>query len=186
MRAGGGYTPWYVGKTSRQGGFAEEVFDYHKLYHYNGVLNSYGAGTPVLFLLYPVTPVQGKLRKPPASEVSWVERHMIAVAIEANPRLKNERDTAHQRTVQIPGVLNAPVKGAGISHFLRAVNRWRVTPRPSAADSPIEHDAIFDVEADTNDVDAVISEEIARVPDRRPSKVISFLFGEMIAETLAR
>lgn len=191
MRAGNGYTPWYVGKTVRRRGFSQEVFDSHKLVHYNKVLRAYKSGTPVIFLVYPVTPVNSVIRRPRHSEVDWVERHLISVAIEANPKLRNTRDTSHQREVQIPGILNAAATGEGISHFLRALNRGRRAPRRTTAEEPaleLSSDMlseIFDAEPAEIYVDPGLSEEIAQVSGRTPSKVTEFLFGRWLAERLA-
>jgi len=70
MRAGHGYTPWYVGKTSARRGFSDEVCQPHKLGHYNAVVHRYQRGTPVLFLIYPVTEVHSSLRKPSKAELN--------------------------------------------------------------------------------------------------------------------
>jgi len=129
-------------------------------------------------------------------QANWVERHLISVAIEANPELRNTRDTMHQREVQIPGILNAAAKGDGISHFLRALNRRRMTSRGASIEEPALElsnntvPGIFDTEPTEIHVEPGLAEEIAQVPEQAPkhasSTLTEFLFGRLLAERLAR
>lgn len=186
MRAGRGYRPWYVGKATGKRGFAQEVFAPHKLVHYNAVANGYRRGTPVLFLVYPVTPLRSALRRASAAEVEWVEQHLIQAAIDANPDLRNLRDTQFAREVQIPGVLNAARAGAGVTHFLRVLNRAsmpirdRITPTLEREEQTIV--AAFDVEPAEPDINVDVADEEVAVPERKVSPTLEFLFGYALAD----
>ncbi len=182
MRASKGYTPWYVGKATGSKGFSQEVFAPGKLQHYNRVLRNYKSGTPVMFLVYPVTPKHNKIRKAPAREVEWVERHLITVAVEANPKLRNSHGTAYQREIRIPGVLNAGARGNELYHFLRTLNRWTRTPPPT----PDTVVASVEAVPEPPERDAEEAEEIAAVPDENSIPLMRFLFGESIADWLAK
>lgn len=83
MRAGKGFTPLYVGKTSRT--FDKECFTDHKLVHYHHALSDYAKGTPVMFFI--VLPrAKGK---PNQKEIVEVEDFLIQVGRTANPDLRN-------------------------------------------------------------------------------------------------
>jgi hypothetical protein len=190
MRASKGYTPWYVGKATGRRGFAQEVFAPGKLHHYNRVLRNYRRGTPVVFLVVPVTPATNRIRRAPAREVEWVERHLITVAVEANPKLRNSHGTALQREIQIPGVLNAGAKGKELYPFLRTMNRWKApSPAPvGVPEAPDEPSVEVAVEAapEPPEFDPDQDENIANVPEDDVSPLMRFLFGESIAQWLAR
>ena len=83
LRAGQGFTPLYVGKTTKT--FEGECFADHKLKHYNYALRKYNKGTPVMFfVVYPT-----KKGKPNASEISDLEEFLIQVGRTVNPDLRN-------------------------------------------------------------------------------------------------
>lgn len=83
IRAGKGFTPLYVGKTSRT--FEKECFTDHKLVHYHHALADYAKGTPVMFfILIPIA--KGK---PNQKEITEVEDFLIQVGRTANPELRN-------------------------------------------------------------------------------------------------
>jgi hypothetical protein len=87
IRAGGGYTPGYVGKATK--GLKNEVFTPHKLTRYQQFLVDYGKGTPVLFFV--LAPVQkGKANN---AQIGAVEKYLINLEITANPGLLNEKGT---------------------------------------------------------------------------------------------
>jgi hypothetical protein len=83
VRAGKGYTPLYVGKTTKS--FEKECFTDHKIKHYNYAMTDYKKCTPVLFLIaYPT-----KKGKPNSAEIADLEDFLIQVGRTVNPRLRN-------------------------------------------------------------------------------------------------
>ena len=100
IRAGGGITPVYVGKT--HGSFAEECFTPHKLGKYNEGLVEYARGTPVLFLLTPP-----ERRGPPnQGHINELEAFLIQTGVAANEDLLNVQGTGGADWT-ITGVLRA-------------------------------------------------------------------------------
>jgi hypothetical protein len=75
---------------------------------YNKVLDE--KGTPLLFVIPARTPT-GKLRKRPASKglasITFLERWLIATALEKNPGLINNRETRFLRGLHVTGIFNA-------------------------------------------------------------------------------
>jgi hypothetical protein len=87
IRAGGGFTPGYVGKATKS--FKQEVFTGHKLAKYHQFLVDYAKGTPVLFfLLYPA-----KKGKPNTKHIAALENHLIQLGMTANQDLLNVKGT---------------------------------------------------------------------------------------------
>lgn len=83
IRAGKGFTPLYVGKTTNS--FEKECFTDHKIKHYNYGLASYKKGTPVMFFIaYPA-----KKGKTNAADVKDLEDFLIQVGRRINPDLRN-------------------------------------------------------------------------------------------------
>ena len=97
IRAGKGYRPIYVGRTTK-GTFAEECFTNHKTgRHYNPALLNTRKGSPVMFFLtYP---------KPKGQKsISNLEKFLIQIAVARNPDLSNVVGTA-KHTWGIRGVI---------------------------------------------------------------------------------
>jgi len=101
MRAGKGFTPWYVGQAKK--GFKQETFTPHKLGKYNQALSLAGKGTPVLFLVAP----QGSQRKVPVTEINHMEKELIQDALLENPRLTNVQHTKNVPRWSIRGVVRS-------------------------------------------------------------------------------
>lgn len=101
IRAGKGFTPWYVGKASK--GFERETFTSHKRDHYNAALFRGRRGTPVLFF---VTPPDNKL-KVPQKELTHMEKELIQYALAKNPQLCNVQHTRRQPQWSIRGVIRS-------------------------------------------------------------------------------
>jgi hypothetical protein len=102
LRAGKGYTPYYVGKTSRQT-FARECFTSHKRDKYNHAL-ALQAGTPMLSLLAHPT------RRGPVnhSAIDGLELELIQHAYARNPdELMNERRIEDLPIYSVAGVLRS-------------------------------------------------------------------------------
>lgn len=91
LRSGGGFKPWYVGKTNT--GMKKECFSSHKLDIYNGVVYKCDKGTPVMFFItYP----GGKMK---ASQriVGELEKDLIASAVAKHPDIAQVKDTKGPR-----------------------------------------------------------------------------------------
>lgn len=106
-RAGGGVIPWYVGQACRLPMF-KEALNANNITKYNKILDE--KGTPLIFVIPARTPA-GKLRKRPASKglssISFLERWLIAAALEKNPDLLNSRETMFLRRLHVRGIFNA-------------------------------------------------------------------------------
>jgi|GEM_PF-661280 len=112
MRAGGGFTPWYVGKCNAKSGFKRECFSREKGSKYEEFLKrpEIQRGTPVLFLL-PKLGTKLPFAKFSARhdpEIGWLEKEFIQLGILANPKLINRQSTRWVRQMVIPGVMNSP------------------------------------------------------------------------------
>jgi hypothetical protein len=86
VRAGRGYKPIYVGKTSRN--FQKECFALHKLDHYHRALVKRGRGTAVMFFVIP------ELRRGRANAkvIKDLESFLIQNASVKNPSLSNVQE----------------------------------------------------------------------------------------------
>ncbi|WP_152180825.1 hypothetical protein [Xanthomonas sp. LMG 12459] len=107
-RAGGGITPWYVGQACKTSLLAEAL-NPTNITNYNHILGEEGAGIPVLLLIPARTPTK-KFRKRPSSKLkslSFLERWLIAAAIQKNPELINTKETRFLRDLHVTGVFNA-------------------------------------------------------------------------------
>ncbi len=100
MRAGKGYTPYYVGQATRT--FKRELFQPHKLAKYQRALADYHRGTPVLLLV--IAP--RRKGKANTSHIGQLEDFLIQVAVAANPDLLNIQGTKQERW-SIAGVLRS-------------------------------------------------------------------------------
>jgi hypothetical protein len=102
---GQSYKPWYVGMTMAQTGFRGEIFQDHKLKHYNEVMAKH-QGTPVMFLMPLLTPEGWFCRDRVTTKplIQWTEKMLFGVAFQRNPRCRNQRDTKFLRNVTVRGV----------------------------------------------------------------------------------
>ena len=108
-RAGKGIIPWYVGQACRSR-MGMEALNAENRSKYNDVLE--GKGTPVLFVIPARTPT-GKLRRRPSKALqtlSFLEKYLIAAALDRNPTLINSKETRFMRELHVVGILN-PKKG---------------------------------------------------------------------------
>lgn len=108
IRHGTSLKPWYVGMTMAKGGFRAEVFQKHKLEHYNAVVEE-RRGTPVMFLMPLLTPEDrfSRDRTTTGPLIRWVEKMLFGVALKRNPECRNQRDTRFLRNVEVRGVFNS-------------------------------------------------------------------------------
>jgi hypothetical protein len=107
LRAGPGFTPWYVGQSQKRS-IIQEAMNSDNLVKYNEVLNG-RKGTPILFLLPLQTPTGRYAKQPDGSlpAIDFLERWLIAAALEKNPDLINNRETKFLREIHVRGILNA-------------------------------------------------------------------------------
>ena len=88
LRAGKGFTPWYVGKAAKSS-FQKECFTPHKLNKFNEALSKGKNGTPILFFIA----LSGKKIKIGAAIIEEVETFLIRAGKDANPSLLNKSKT---------------------------------------------------------------------------------------------
>jgi hypothetical protein len=117
-RRGEKYTPWYVGKTLAQAGFEGEIFQQHKLDHYNAALGDVGQkkGQIFLFALISDGPADSwsfsRSYKSSKRTIDWLEKTMIGMALAKNIKLRNLKDTKLLKTVWVEGVFGNQNTGA--------------------------------------------------------------------------
>ena len=87
LRAGKGFTPWYVGKATRA--MDQECLGLHQLNYYNDVLFKDNKGTPVMFFVAP----SGGKAKVPQRVCDEAETHLIQSAYFKNPDIRNVQKT---------------------------------------------------------------------------------------------
>jgi|ERR1700722_1799104 len=111
IRAGRGYTPYYVGQSCKQS-ILREALNPSNREKYNKVCSE-SKGMPVVFFLPMLTP-KGKYRKKGRSSAStsFLERWLIAAALAKNASLINNKETRFLRKIHVVGILNA-TRGEG-------------------------------------------------------------------------
>ncbi len=107
IRAGKGFTPWYVGKTKVS--FKKECFYSDKINKYNDIVSG-RKGTPMLILITRMTnndniSISNKSRD---SEFKILESMLIGVLLKKNPKLTNIKGTKHHEQFIVPGFINSP------------------------------------------------------------------------------
>jgi hypothetical protein len=106
IKAGKGFTPWYVGKTEKMS-FGRETWHDGKLLIYGEVIRKYDKGRPVLFLLPKLT-TKGKFTKPTKRRIGAVaalEEMLIGTCLQRNRELFNKKLTRY-KAMHVPGYLN--------------------------------------------------------------------------------
>jgi hypothetical protein len=106
IKAGKGFTPWYVGKTEKLS-FGSETWQDGKLLIYGEVIRKYEKGKPVLFLLPKLTN-KGKFSKPTTRRIGAVaalEEMLIGTCLHRNRELLNKKMTRY-KAMHVPGYLN--------------------------------------------------------------------------------
>lgn len=99
LRAGKGFTPWYVGQAKKS--FKQEIFATHKKDIYNSVLANKN-GTPVMFLVS-----SSKKNKLLEKEIKELESFLIFWARKANKNIRNQQN--NKDTWGIAGVYNSDI-----------------------------------------------------------------------------
>ncbi len=109
VKAGSIAKPWYVGKAERQS-FKRESLESHKIVLYNRVLNEVIRGVPLLYFYARVTPLRNSFSRPTKgtySDISYLEKMLIGLALKRNRDLVNKQETTLLRTMIVPGLLNS-------------------------------------------------------------------------------
>lgn len=124
-QAGKGLTPWYVGQATKQSLAAESMNPANRE-KYNKVLDS--QGSPVLFFM-PLRTPSGKLRKRPKGAarllaIDFLERWLIAAALDRNGKLMNNKETAFLRGIHVTGIFNAKQGGSTTSSRALCRTLW--------------------------------------------------------------
>lgn len=83
LRAGKGFSPWYVGKATK--GMGQECMGPHQLQHYNAVLSKGYKGTPAMFFVTR----DGAKNKISMRICDEMESFLIQTAFYKNPDLRN-------------------------------------------------------------------------------------------------
>ncbi|WP_405326451.1 hypothetical protein [Fibrobacter sp.] len=100
IRAGKGFTPWYVGQAKKS--FKQEIFTPHKKDIYNCVLANNKKGTPIMFLIS-----SSKKNQLLEKEIKELESFLIFWARKANKNIKNQQN--NKDTWGIAGVYNSDI-----------------------------------------------------------------------------
>jgi hypothetical protein len=87
LKAGQGYTPWYVGKATKT--FKKEALGPYQLNNYNDVLFDGRKGKPVMFIIAP----GGNKKAVPAATCGHIETFFIQTAYAENPEIRNRQQT---------------------------------------------------------------------------------------------
>ena len=87
LKAAHGYRSVYIGKAGRN--FKQEIFQPHKLKTYAHEFSEGAPGTPCFFFVCP----KGNNNKVPADTCKEIETFLIQLAVQKNPRLRNDRHT---------------------------------------------------------------------------------------------
>lgn len=109
LRAGTGYTPYYIGQSCKNS-LTEEAFNPSNMGKYNDIIAE-SKGTPIIFLIPLLTP-KGKFRKQTSRNrklpsVDFLERWLIGEALKKNENLKNNKETMFLKNIHVIGIFNA-------------------------------------------------------------------------------
>ena len=107
------YVPWYVGKTNAAGGFRVEIFQPHKREHYISS-TELKRGAPALHLIAKVEANRGNFARSSqrsGRDIDALETALIAMALHANPKVRNSKKTWFIRNCYVPGIFGEPLRG---------------------------------------------------------------------------
>jgi hypothetical protein len=108
LKNGKGFTPWYVGKATKN--FKQEALHPTKLNHYNEVIFKGKKGTPVVFFIAK----PANLKTVPKKQIDDLEIFLIQSAYYKNPELKNKHN-ANEPSWSITGVVRGGKGKASIN-----------------------------------------------------------------------
>ena len=108
LKYGNKLAPWYVGKTVNQYGFKGEVFESHKVDHYDELMEEKSRHKPHL-MFFPLMTEEtwnfSKNRSQGEEQIDWLETTLIGMAYAANPELRNSSKTKYFRNAYINGIM---------------------------------------------------------------------------------
>jgi len=108
LKFGDKYVPWYVGQTINQNGFKGEVFESHKIDHYDELMEEKPRHKPYL-MFFPLMTEEhwnfSKNRSQGKEQIEWLETTLISMAINANPDLRNSAKTMYSRYIYVNGIM---------------------------------------------------------------------------------
>lgn len=100
--------PWYVGQTINENGFKREVFEPHKVDHYNELMEHKPTHTPCL-MFFPLMTHEtwnfSQNRTQGSEQIDWLETTLIGMAYAANPDLRNSSKTKYFRNIYVNGLM---------------------------------------------------------------------------------
>ena len=140
VQHGKGYTPWYVGMTTRKEGFKAEAFEPHKLGIYNECLSK-KTGRPVLFL-FPMLSASGSLFSKASGAqgkktIEWLESTLMGMAFARNAELSNIKGMKHYRAVEVNGLLGPKRPGRPYKEVAAVRRAMLGKPVPSSPSSKV-------------------------------------------------
>ncbi len=104
LKAGKGYTPWYVGKTNGRKGMLQECMTDNKVNKYNAAMRL-SNGTPFMFFVVP----PGNRRIAASPVTKDMERQLTQDALAKNSALLNTHNTKNLPKWTIKGVIRSDV-----------------------------------------------------------------------------
>jgi len=108
LRYGDKFVPWYVGQTINKDGFTGEVFQSHKVDHYNAIMAIKPQHKPH-FMFFPLMTAEhwnySKNRSQGAAQIDWLETTLISMAYAANPEIRNTSKTMYTRSIYVNGIM---------------------------------------------------------------------------------
>jgi hypothetical protein len=110
-REGGGFLPWYVGKT--HDGFGKRLKRHFDNHRFDELYSRFGAFS--VFLIAQAT-YSGKLKKVNKSmnrvtglkSINWLEVDLIKSCLQQNDDILNRQEVKFHRSIHVPGYLNSP------------------------------------------------------------------------------
>lgn len=110
LKYGDNFVPWYVGQTINKNGFKGEVFESHKIDHYDELIEEKPRHKPYM-MFFPLMTEEhwnySKNRSQGKDLIDWLETTLITLAYAANPDLRNSSKTMYTRSVYVNGIMGA-------------------------------------------------------------------------------
>lgn len=118
VTAGGGWTPWYVGKAAKTS-LHTTALKHRNIVIFNEVLKKQGKAKPVVFLLPKKTPSDKFSTN--STGIAELETMLIGLAFQQNHDLLNISQAKQWKKTELVGVMNTS------AHATRAITKLRKT-----------------------------------------------------------